>query len=138
MSASRRYGVICLVLATMLWCFTSVIVKYLSGQDLDPDVQHLFRYIAATVGLWPVVLYTFGRETFAAMRKWWVFLGAAAANCLFQVCMVRAKLRAWIRCTAWSGDEPQPKFPMDSAIAPIRASMAQRVWTCSLKRLSPQ
>ncbi len=90
MKPSRRFGILCLVLAIVFWSFTGIFVKHLSFQGLHGDVQNLFRYLSATLGLWVLVLSLFGREAIAALRRWRTFLAPALINCVFQVAMVSA------------------------------------------------
>ena len=90
MKQSRGFGILCLVLATLFWSFTGIFVKHLSLQGLDGDVQNLFRYLFASLGLWVLVLTLFGREAAAALRRWRAFLLPALINCVFQVTMVTA------------------------------------------------
>ena len=90
MKQSRGFGILCLILATLFWSFTGIFVKYLSLQRLDGEVQNLFRYVFATLGLWALVLALFGREAAAALKRWRAFLFPALINCVFQVTMVSA------------------------------------------------
>jgi len=93
MNRSTRFGIVCLVLATVFWSFTGVFVKHLSLNKIDPDVQNLFRYASATLGLWVLALSVFGREALTALRRVRIFLLPAAINCVFQVTMVSAYYR---------------------------------------------
>ena len=90
MSHSRSFGVFCLVLASLLWSCTPVFVKHFACQEIHADVQNLFRYISATLGLWVIVIMLFGAEALRAWRRWHVFLLPAAINSIFQVILVRA------------------------------------------------
>ena len=87
MSRSIRLGAICLILSVVFWSFTGIFVKHFS-EKIDGDVQNLFRYAAATIGVWGLVLFSFRREALAAWRKWYVFLLPTLFNCVFQVTMV--------------------------------------------------
>jgi len=88
MKHNTRSGIICLVLATVLWSFTAIFVKHFSIQSVDREVQNLFRYVAATVSLWLFII-AFSREAlFRALGRWHVFLLPAAINCAFQTAMV--------------------------------------------------
>lgn len=93
MGRSKRFGVLCLVLSTLFWSFTGIFVKTLSLHGVDADVQNLFRYASATVGLWLLTLTVFRRETLAALRRLRSFLLPAAITCVFQVTMVSGLYR---------------------------------------------
>ena len=93
MDRSRKFGILCLIGATGLWVFPGVFVKHFALQKMHPDVQNLFRYVSATVGLWVLVLLLFGAEALRAWRRWYVFLLPAGINCVFQVVMVAALYR---------------------------------------------
>ena len=90
MRPSKNFGIFCLVAAALLWSCSPVIVKHFATHEVDQDVQNLFRYVAATIGLWTIVLALFGTEALQAWRHWRAFLLPAAINCVFQVILVRA------------------------------------------------
>lgn len=89
MQPTKRFGIVCLFMAALLWSCTPVVVKHFAGL-VDQNVQNLFRYAAATIGLWIIVLSLFGAEALQAWRRWYAFLLPAAINCVFQVVLVRA------------------------------------------------
>ena len=90
MEKSKGFGVVCLVGAVLLWSCTPVFVKHFAKADIHADVQNLFRYAAATLGLWIIILAWFGGEALHAWRRWHAFLIPTVINCVFQVILVRA------------------------------------------------
>ncbi len=93
LAQSRRFGIFCLVTATLLWSFTAIFVKHFSFQKIDGDVQNLFRYASATLGLWVLVVARFGREALEARTRLSVFLLPTFFNCAFQGAMVSSLYR---------------------------------------------
>jgi len=85
-----RLGILSLVAATALWSLTSLFVKHFYRLNVAGDVQNLFRYLAAAVGLWLFAGLFFRREAIRAVGQWRLFLLPAALNCAFQVTMVSA------------------------------------------------
>ncbi len=89
---TMKYGTgsaaICLFAAVLFWSLTGLFVKHFSLAKMDADVQNLFRYVAATVGLWIISLIFYRREIIAALRRWQVFLLPTFFNCAFQLAMV--------------------------------------------------
>ena len=90
MSRSRRFGIICLVLAVVFWSLSAIVVKVLSQHGIEQDVQNLYRYVAATLGLWALIAVIFGREALAALGQWKCFLLPTLLNCLYQIARVKA------------------------------------------------
>ncbi len=90
MKHAKAFAVFALTTGTLLWACTGVFVKHFALADIDPDVQNLYRYISATIGLWAIVLWRFGGEAIHAWRRWPVFLIPTAFNCAFQTSMVGA------------------------------------------------
>ena len=90
---SRAFGVFCLVLSASIWAATPLFVKYFSLQGIEADVQNLFRYLSATMGLWLLVLTRFPREAVRALKRWPIFLLPVSINCIFQVTMVSGLYR---------------------------------------------
>ena len=76
----------------MLWSLAGIFVKYFS-QTIDAETQNLFRYGAATVGLWVVTLVSFRGEVMRALKLWRLFVPPTLFNCLFQVATVGAMYR---------------------------------------------
>jgi len=93
MDRAKRFGVLCLVLATLFWSFTHIFVKHLSLRGIDADVQNLYRYAAAAIGLWALALARFRGETLAAVRRWRTLVLPVLVNCAFQTTMVSALYR---------------------------------------------
>ena len=89
MSRSKRFGIICLALAVAFWSLTGIVIKHLSQHGIEQDVQNLYRYASATVGLWVLIAVIFGREALAALGQWKRFLLPALLICLYQVGLVK-------------------------------------------------
>ena len=97
MEHSRVFGLVCLVLAALLWSCTPVFVKHFAkqvipetGRPIDPDVQNLFRYASGAMALWLMVAAKFRGEALRGCRRWRVLLMPVAINCIFQVVFVQA------------------------------------------------
>ena len=88
MSRSKRFGIVGLVFALFLWALAGIIVKLLAQRGIDQDIQNLYRYASATLGLWVLIAVIFGRRALAALTHWKYLLLPVIFNFLYQVARV--------------------------------------------------